>query len=147
MSAAPHGEPSELGRLAILVIAALTDLSLGIPVINRKGARSRARKGTGHGYCPESSILLSRRQRGMGANHVSHDSRHDTEQHIARVQALLGEFAAVLLDRGAIHDRSKLEEPEKAAFDRLSPQLREVTYGSPEYLDSLDQLGDALTHH
>jgi hypothetical protein len=77
----------------------------------------------------------------------AYDSRDDTEQHIARVQALLDQFTRSLLARGDIHDRSKLEEPEKAAFDRLTPRLKDLTYGSPAYMASLTELGDALTHH
>jgi hypothetical protein len=78
---------------------------------------------------------------------VSHDSGKDTEEHIARVQSLLGDVANLLLDRGAFHDRTKLEEPEKSAFDQLRSGLRDVTYGSPEYMASLTRLGDALAHH
>jgi hypothetical protein len=46
-----------------------------------------------------------------------------------------------------VHDSSKLEEPEKAAFDEFTPKLAATTYGSPEYQESLDGLGEALKHH
>jgi hypothetical protein len=44
-------------------------------------------------------------------------------------------------------DSSKLEEPEKAAFDEFTPKLAATTYGSPEYQENLDGLGEALKHH
>jgi hypothetical protein len=78
---------------------------------------------------------------------MGYDSSNDTQHHIRRVQTVLDTFARRLHDRGVAHDRSKLENPEKAAFDRLRPRLKRVTYGSPEYMASLGQLSDALAHH
>jgi hypothetical protein len=48
---------------------------------------------------------------------MGYDSKIDTTLHINRVRALLGQCAIILLERGARHDASKLEEPEKAIFD------------------------------
>jgi hypothetical protein len=78
---------------------------------------------------------------------VSYDSAADTQAHIATVQELLEEVIGGLRYRSAVHDRSKLEEPEKAMFDRVTPRLRELTYGSPEYKLALKDMGAALTHH
>lgn len=92
---------------------------------------------------------------------TEYDSRPDTEAHIARVQDLLAEITASLrararllieaadtLDaRGPLHDLSKLEEPEKSAFDRATQQLHDLTYGTAEYKASLQELSAALTHH
>ena len=52
-----------------------------------------------------------------------------------------------LIYRGRVHDRSKLVEPEKSTFDRVTPKLRELTYGSNEYGAALADMGEALTHH
>jgi hypothetical protein len=76
-----------------------------------------------------------------------YDSRADTMEHIAVVQAFLIEMAQQLLQRAANHDASKLAEPEKSAFDQYTPELRKLTYGSPEYRQALAHMQDALDHH
>lgn len=76
-----------------------------------------------------------------------YDSAHDTEAHIKRVREFLDEVRNELWIRGAIHDYSKLHEPEKSAFDRATPKLRNLTYGSPEYEEARRELGEALDRH
>lgn len=76
-----------------------------------------------------------------------YDSRTDTLAHIQRVRELMEEMRWQLALRAGRHDQSKLEEPEKSVFDRVTPKLRELTYGSPEYKASLDEMGEALQHH
>ena len=76
-----------------------------------------------------------------------YDSRADTLTHIARVAEHLGSIAGLLRDRAERHDASKLEEPEKSVFDRVTPRLKGLTYGSPEYRENTAKLGDALRHH
>jgi hypothetical protein len=76
-----------------------------------------------------------------------YDSRPDTQAHIEKVRDLLGEVADTLAYRGAVHDRSKLEEPEVSAFNEYTPKLRDSTYGSDEYKGFLVGMGDALNHH
>ena len=61
---------------------------------------------------------------------TTYDSKADTLLHIKRVNQLLNEAAIKLIERGNKHDNSKLEEPEKAYFDRLTPLLETLTYGS-----------------
>jgi hypothetical protein len=78
---------------------------------------------------------------------MNYDSKADTLQHIKRVNELLGEAAITLIRRGNVHDNSKLEEPEKAEFDRLTPLLKNMVYGSEEYKKSLNELDSALQHH
>ncbi len=78
---------------------------------------------------------------------VKYDSSVDTLLHIKRVNELLTKACKILIDRGNHHDSSKLKEPEKSAFDKLTPLLLGVTYGSPEYNDFLEQLKPALDHH
>lgn len=78
----------------------------------------------------------------------AYDSRPDTEAHIARVQALLGSVEAELKYRADTHDESKLRSPEKEMFDRFTPLLRMLTYGSPEYeAMRREMLNTALAHH
>ena len=76
-----------------------------------------------------------------------YDSTNDTLLHIKRVNSLLIEFAKELLTRAQVHDQSKLESPEKEAFDIHTPKLAKSTYGSEEYEKALEGLGPALHHH
>lgn len=78
---------------------------------------------------------------------MNYDSKADTLLHIKRVSELLNNASIELVKRGNVHDNSKLEEPEKAEFDRLTPLLKTLTYGSDEYKASLVELQGALKHH
>ena len=76
-----------------------------------------------------------------------YDSRNDTLKHQEKVCFLINEIITELNKRGLIHDKSKLCEPEKEIFDKVTPRLKNLTYGSQEYKDSLSDMGIALTHH
>jgi hypothetical protein len=80
---------------------------------------------------------------------MTFDSTADTLDHIAKVQARLNEVVSNLTVRAAEHDRSKLAEPEKSAYDRLMEfkSTHEMVYGSLEYTEGLKILGPALDHH
>lgn len=78
---------------------------------------------------------------------MSYDSTQDTIGHINRVRALIEEATGNLINRAAVHDASKLQSPEKEAFDVATPKLKTLTYGSDEYRASLAELGVALKHH
>jgi hypothetical protein len=78
---------------------------------------------------------------------ADYDSRPDTHEHIAQVRGLVLGVAEDLIERAHRHDRSKLEEPERAVFDRVTPQLRATTYGSEEYRGFLGEMGEGLAHH
>jgi hypothetical protein len=76
-----------------------------------------------------------------------YDSTNDTFDHIAKVRRKLDEFRDALGERARLHDRSKLESPEKEVFDAVTPKLKALTYGSDEYKAALAEMGDALKHH
>lgn len=76
-----------------------------------------------------------------------YDSKADTLEHIGHVRNFLGDMAVCLIERASQHDLSKLEDPEKAAFDIATPKLKSLVYGSDEYKQSLADLGPALKHH
>lgn len=76
-----------------------------------------------------------------------YDSTDDTMRHKNRIKELLSDAAKELNKRGENHDQSKLEEPEKSHFDRLTPMLKDLTYGSEDYKKSLKELQIALKHH
>lgn len=71
----------------------------------------------------------------------------DTLLHIKKVSELMSMFAIKLLERGMNHDRSKLESPEKEAFDEFTPKLKDMEYNSEEYKQALEDLKPALEHH
>jgi hypothetical protein len=76
-----------------------------------------------------------------------YDSTYDTRKHINRVGLYLAIFQGFLSDRADLHDASKLLPPEKETFDRVTPLLKELTYGSDEYRETLASMYDALEHH
>lgn len=78
-----------------------------------------------------------------------YDSTADTKEHIGKVQARIQECISRLTIRAAHHDGSKLQEPEKSAYDNLMrfKSSHDMTYGSPEYAEGLKILGPALDHH
>jgi hypothetical protein len=76
-----------------------------------------------------------------------YDSRPETREHIAQVQELLEEAIGDLRYRLAMHDLSKLEEPELATFNEYTPKLADSTYGSDEYKTFLVGMGEGLKHH
>ncbi len=78
---------------------------------------------------------------------AEYDSRADTLQHIHQVRDHIGEFVAEMLERASIHDATKLLDNEKPAFDRETPKLKSLKFGTPEYKASLEALGPALEHH
>jgi len=77
----------------------------------------------------------------------NYDSTPETLKHIKRVNELLTDAAMELLHRAKIHDASKLKDPEKKAFDIMTPLLRDTKYGSNEYAGYLNDLQPALEHH
>lgn len=76
-----------------------------------------------------------------------YDSRPETYDHILRVRDFLGDAIMNLQRRAAVHDQSKMEEPELSAFNEATPKLAGLEYGSAEYRASLQALGPALQHH
>jgi len=78
---------------------------------------------------------------------MTYDSTGDTLAHIGKVVSLILEAMGNLSGRAQNHDKSKLEEPEKSMYDEFTPKLRELTYGSDEYKETLKQMGVALKHH
>jgi hypothetical protein len=78
---------------------------------------------------------------------MTYDSTQDTHDHIARVRDLIQWCSINMARRAACHDASKLESPEKEIFDRVTPALRGLTYGSDEYKAQLAEMKPALDHH
>lgn len=84
----------------------------------------------------------------MSAQETTYDSTDDTLAHIAQVGQEWTKFRNTMQERIANHDASKLEPPEKADFDRYTPMLHTLTYGSVAYMKCVSELRKgALAHH
>lgn len=77
---------------------------------------------------------------------MTQDSRQATVDHIEEVRNNLAQVISDIAHRKLVHDRSKLEEPEKSGFDRAT-NLKGLTFGSDEYNAQLADMQDILDHH
>lgn len=77
----------------------------------------------------------------------TYDSTPDTQAHISKVYEAIRHVQFNLNRRALVHDESKLEEPEKSAFDQVTPKLKHLVYGSEEYRACLREMKPALDHH
>ena len=78
---------------------------------------------------------------------MKYNSEADTLKHIKRVNQLILWFVNDMLQRAAQHDQSKLEEPEKSTFDKITPLLKNTTYSSDEYKKTMADNREAIDHH
>lgn len=81
------------------------------------------------------------------ATQTPYDCTEDVRDHINLVRRYLDVVRAQLSLRGIEHDRSKLATPEKEAFDEITPLLRTVEYGTPEYKETFKGVKVAMDHH
>jgi hypothetical protein len=77
----------------------------------------------------------------------TYDSTADTLEHIGKVQARIGEVIQALHSRAQEHDQSKLQEPEKDGYDRLTIALKDCEYGSDAYRAALAESKPTIAHH
>lgn len=78
---------------------------------------------------------------------MAYDSTQDVLKHIQNVQSKLLKVIVDLATRGFKHDLSKLEPPEKEAYDLYTEQLRDLEYDSPAYKETLRKMQPAIEHH
>lgn len=71
----------------------------------------------------------------------------ETKKHIKNVKGILNIWSDELKQRGKLHDKSKLENPEIDIFVEYTPKLATSTYGSEEYQGFLKEMNVALKHH
>lgn len=77
-----------------------------------------------------------------------YDCTQEVQEHIALVQKWMKDFTYILEGRAKVHDQSKLKNPaEKAMFDKWTPELKKREFGSPEYKEALEQMGEGLRMH
>lgn len=74
-------------------------------------------------------------------------TNYETLLHIQQVQKALNRLAFMLMERGRVHDRSKLSSPEVEYFTKYTDILKTLTYGSEEYKKSLEEMKPAIEHH
>lgn len=68
-------------------------------------------------------------------------------EHIKMVDDFLDIISDALVRRGLDHDRTKQESPELEIFEKFTPMLKTVKYGSFEYYEILNKMKPALAHH
>jgi hypothetical protein len=71
----------------------------------------------------------------------------ETWKHINAVRNQINNVIALLDDKAATHDFSKLTTPEVDTFAEYTPKLATSTYGSDEYKGFLEAMKPALAHH
>lgn len=72
----------------------------------------------------------------------------ETQPHIDQVRRLMKKMAVALLDRGELHDMTKLMSPEVELFSSVgTPKLGPSTYASMGYEEGKAKLKPALEHH
>lgn len=69
----------------------------------------------------------------MAFNSATYDSRPDTRNHIIRVQKYMDIAIEDLIHRRALHDLSKLREPELTIIAGVREELLQEPFGSPRY--------------
>jgi len=75
------------------------------------------------------------------------ESKFKTMRHIETVRNYLNTVIRHLMTRQTNHDQTKLESPEVEIFEKFTPLLRGVTYGSDEYRDMMKEMKPAIDHH
>lgn len=78
---------------------------------------------------------------------LPYDSSADTEAHINEVRKNLFRIMGILATRAEHHDKSKFSAEEKPSYDRATPLLKGMTYGSEEYRACLREMKPAIQHH
>ena len=68
-------------------------------------------------------------------------------EHNADHRRILSQLSYVLNVRGRLHDQSKLEEPEKAVFDRFMDNLSKTNFNADTIAEYKANMSVALEHH
>ena len=76
-----------------------------------------------------------------------YDSTKDHLEHKSKVCDYLLKFTCLLQARGELHDHDKLHSPLKEIFDKYTPMLRESTFLSDEYNQTLADMGKFINLH
>lgn len=74
-------------------------------------------------------------------------TNYETMLHIQQVQKAVNKLSMLAIERGRVHDRSKLESPEVEYFSKYTEELKNLTYNSDEYKACLEKMKPAISHH
>lgn len=74
-------------------------------------------------------------------------TNYETMVHIQQVQKAVNKLSMLAIERGRVHDRSKLESPEVEYFAKYTDELKTLTYNSDEYKACLEKMKPAIAHH
>jgi hypothetical protein len=77
----------------------------------------------------------------------NYDSADNIVKHQCRVAEFIYKVIHELEWRACHHDQSKLLQEEKPYFDKATPLLAHLTYGTEEYREALRMIKPALDHH
>lgn len=69
------------------------------------------------------------------------------QQHKDDVENLLDQVIFDLYIRSQNHDKSKMEEPEYSMFKEFHERMLQLTFGTPEYIATVREMGEPLKHH
>jgi hypothetical protein len=75
------------------------------------------------------------------------EAANQTLDHMNRVDELCCKMAGEMIERGFVHDDSKMKGPEWPSFRENTITLKDLTYNSPEYKKSLADMKPAIDHH
>lgn len=75
------------------------------------------------------------------------ESKFKTMRHIETVRNYLNTIIKEFMRVGEVHDQSKMEAFEVEAFEKYTPMLKGLTYGSQQYKDCLSQMKPTIDHH
>lgn len=78
---------------------------------------------------------------------TEYDCTADVMEHKRKVKYWMTDVSNALIARAAIHDASKLIDPEKYTFDIFTPKLKGMEFGGDEYKAALAGMGEGLKHH
>ena len=92
-------------------------------------------------------VNIKKKEEAIDESKLIYDSSSDTISHIEKVKNYLKKFSDAIFSRGISHDNTKLIKPEKPYFDKYTPLLKDLVYGSDEYKDALTKIKPALEHH
>lgn len=84
-----------------------------------------------------------------GEDHPEYRYMRETMDHINQVNEAIWEVTNALNERRRVHDRSKLESPEREGFMAMTAdaRLKDLTYGSEEYRAVLCEHKPTIAHH
>jgi len=78
---------------------------------------------------------------------MSSEHLFEASEHKKQVTKYLQTVGKELAQRAIEHDDSKFSPEEFDAFQTLPSRMRNLIYGSDEYKQALEQIGEALAHH